>query len=302
MQPQNKRKNIMATNKYKCKVCGYIHEGDAAPEKCPVCQAAASEFTLVEGGEQKKKGINKNSNAYIMIYTTLIVVIVALLLSITSGALKSRQNANIELDKKKQILSSLPAVVLEGQDAAQLFADNIKHIYILDAAGQTTKVLDPVTDFNYQPTEGEYIIYMAEVEQSTKWIIPLYGKGLWGAIWGYIALDDDRNTVNGVYFSHAGETPGLGANIVTPLFRDPFVGKQIIKNGKFASIAIMKVGQTAEGQDQVDAISGGTITSKGVESMLQTSIAPYEAFLLNTVALEAEPATPVVAEDSVITE
>ena len=292
----------MATNKYKCKVCGYIHEGDTAPEKCPVCQAPASEFERVEGGEQKKKGINKNSNAYIMIYTTIIVVIVALLLSITSGALKSRQNANIELDKKKQILSSLPAVVLEGADAAQLFADNIKHIYILDETGEIIKDLDPVADFNYAPQEGEYVIYMAEVDQATKWIIPLYGKGLWGAIWGYIALDDDRNTVNGVYFSHASETPGLGANIVIPAFRDPFVGKHIMQNGKFASIAIMKVGQIAEGQDQVDAISGGTITSKGVESMLQTSIAPYEPFLLNSVAQKAENEPMEATEELVITE
>lgn len=287
----------MATNKYKCKVCGYIHEGDTAPEKCPVCQAPASEFERIEDGGQKKKGINKNSNAYIMLYTTVIVVIVALLLSVTSGALKGRQNANVELDKKKQILSSLPAIVLEGADAAQLFADNIKHIYILDETGKITKDLDPVKDFTYPPQAGEYVIYMAEVEHATKWIIPLYGKGLWGAIWGYIALDDDRNTINGVYFSHAGETPGLGANIVMPSFRKPFEGKQIIKNGKFASIAIMKVGQIADGQDQVDALSGGTITSKGVESMLQTSIAPYEPFLLNSVALDNQPATPVTTEE-----
>ena len=292
----------MATNKYKCKVCGYIHEGATAPEKCPVCQAPASEFELIEGSEQKKKGINKNSNAYIMIYTTVIVVIVALLLSVTSGLLKERQNANIELDKKKQILSSLPAVVLEGSDAAQLFADNIKHIYILDETGEIIKDLDPVKDFNYAPQAGEYVIYMAEVEQATKWIIPLYGKGLWGAIWGYIALDDDRNTINGVYFSHAGETPGLGANIVTPAFRQPFEGKHIMQNGKFASIAIMKVGQIAEGQDQVDAISGGTITSKGVESMLQTSIAPYEPFLLNSVAQKAENEPMEATEELVITE
>ncbi len=287
----------MATNKYKCKVCGYIHEGATAPEKCPVCEAPASEFELIEGGEQKKKGINKNSNAYIMIYTTVIVVVVALLLSVTSGLLKERQNANVELDKKKQILSSLPEVLLEGADAAQLFVDNIKHIYILDNQGKIIKDLDPVKDFNYSVAEGEHLIYMAEVNQTTKWIIPLYGKGLWGAIWGYIALNDDRNTINGVYFSHAGETPGLGANIVTPAFRKTFEGKQIIKEGKFASIAIMKVGQTAEGQDQVDAISGGTITSKGVETMLRSSIAPYEPFLLNSVALETETATPVITEE-----
>lgn len=289
----------MATRKYKCKVCGYIHEGDKAPEKCPVCQAPASEFELIEeiGADGttsvKKKGINKNSNAYILVYTTIIVVVVALLLSITSGALKSRQNANVELNKKKQILSSLPTLTLEGQDAAQLFANHIQHIYVLDANGMIVKDLDPVKDFNYAPAAGELIIYMAEVDNETKWIIPMNGKGLWGAIWGYIALDDDRNTVNGVFFSHASETPGLGANITTPAFRDPFQGKHIMQNGAFASIAVMKVGQKADGQDQVDALSGGTITSKGVETMLRTSIAPYEPFLKKSVAQPEQVETVV---------
>ncbi len=214
-----------------------------------------------------------------MVYTVAIVVVVSLLLSVTSGVLRDRQNANVELDKKKQILSSLPAVVLEGSDAAQLFAEDIRHIYMIDAQGEVVKELDPVKDFNYAPTEGELPIYVAEVEGERKWIIPMNGKGLWGAIWGYIALDDDRNTINGVYFSHASETPGLGSNIVEPVFRNQFKGKQLMRDGKFTSIAVMKVGQTAQGQDQVDALSGGTITSKGVESMLYNSIAPYEAFL-----------------------
>lgn len=287
----------MEKRKYRCKVCGYIHEGDKAPEKCPVCQAPASEFELIdEGGATKKKGINKNSNAYILPYMVVIVIIVALLLSLTSGALKTRQNANVELDKKKQILSSLPAVVLEGSDAAQLFADDIRHIYVLNAEGEITKDLDPVKDFNYVAAEGEWLIYMAEVNNETKWIIPLNGKGLWGAIWGYIALNDDRNTVNGIFFSHASETPGLGANIVTPAFRDQFEGKHLMQNGSFASIAVMKVGQTAQGQDQVDALSGGTITSKGVETMLQTSIAPYEPFLKKSVAIETTETIETVEE------
>lgn len=275
----------MATKKYRCKVCGYIHEGDKAPDKCPVCQAPASEFELIEDGGKAKKGIDKNGNAYIMVYTVAIVVVVALLLSITSGALKSRQNANVELDKKKQILSSLPAVVLEGADAAKLFADDIQHIYILNKQGDVIKELDPVKDFNYAPAADELPIYMAEVNSETKWIIPMNGKGLWGAIWGYIALNDDRNTVDGVFFSHASETPGLGSNIVTPAFRDQFKGKELMKDGKFVSIAVMKAGQTAQGQDQVDALSGGTITSKGVESMLYNSIAPYEPFLKKAAGL-----------------
>ena len=246
----------MATKKYRCKVCGYIHEGDKAPDKCPVCQAPASEFELIEDGGKAKKGIDKNGNAYIMVYTVAIVVVVALLLSITSGAL-----------------------------TAKLFADDIQHIYILNKQGDVIKELDPVKDFNYAPAADELPIYMAEVNSETKWIIPMNGKGLWGAIWGYIALNDDRNTVDGVFFSHASETPGLGSNIVTPAFRDQFKGKELMKDGKFVSIAVMKAGQTAQGQDQVDALSGGTITSKGVESMLYNSIAPYEPFLKKAAGL-----------------
>ncbi len=247
--------------------------------------------------------MNTTKNSYTLIYMTVMIVIVSLLLSITSGALKSRQNENIKLDKKKQILSSLPAIDLTKGDAAELYSTTIKEFNILDAKGELVKQLDPVNDFDYKAGEGEYPIYIAEVEGTTKYIIPLNGKGLWGAIWGYIALNDDRNTVYGVFFAHASETPGLGANIVTDNFRNPFVGKEIIKDGKFASIAIMKSGQKAVGQDQVDALSGGTVTSKGVESMLQTSLVNYTDFcLMNGAAVEAETETAAVEAESMKTE
>ena len=121
----------MATKKYKCKVCGYVHEGTNPPEKCPVCGVAASEFELISEEKPAKKGFDKNGNAYIMIYTTIIVVIVALLLSITSGALKERQAANIELDKKKQILSSLPAIDVANVNAEECFSATISSIIVL---------------------------------------------------------------------------------------------------------------------------------------------------------------------------
>ena len=272
----------MATKKYKCKVCGYIHEGANPPEKCPVCGVPASEFELISEEKPAKKGFDKNSNTYIMIYTTIIVVLVALLLSITSGALKERQAANIKLDTKKQILSSLPAIDVANVDAEQCFASTIEKIIVLnEKTGEVVKELDPVKDFDYKANSDsdELLIYKAEVDGATKWIIRLDGKGLWGAIWGYIALNDDKNTVYGVFFNHAGETPGLGANITTDAFCSQFEGKHIMQNGEFASIAVMKVGQKAESQDQVDAISGGTITSKGVELMLQTSVEKYTQFL-----------------------
>ena len=227
----------------------------------------------------------------------VIITIVSLLLSITSGSLKSFQEDNVRLDTKKQILNSLPGVEL-GEDAAATYAATIKEYNMLDAEGNVVKQLDPVADFDIKAAEGEFPMYVAEVNGETKYILPMNGAGLWGAIWGYMALNDDRNTVFGVFFNHAGETPGLGAEIVTENFRNPFIGKHLLNaNNEFVSIAIEKAGTKVEGRDQVDAISGGTITSKGVETMLSTSLGNYEKFL-------AAPAAIVVEEvaDSVIVE
>jgi Na+-transporting NADH:ubiquinone oxidoreductase subunit C len=107
--------------------------------------------------------------------------------------------------------------------------------------------------------------------------------------------------VFGVFFNHAGETPGLGAEIVTEKFRNPFISKELLKEGKFATIAIEKPGTKVEGRDQVDAISGGTITSKGVEAMIATSLASYEKFLTAPAAIVVEEVVEEVA-DSVMVE
>ncbi|MDR1543858.1 MAG: NADH:ubiquinone reductase (Na(+)-transporting) subunit C [Prevotellaceae bacterium] len=220
--------------------------------------------------------LNTNSNFYTLIYITVIIVVVALMLSIASGALKSRQNANVELDKKKQILLSLPAVELKGADIEKTYAQFIEKMVLLNYDGD---IIKENVDFNYVPTKEEFPLYIANVEGQTKYIIPLNGAGLWGAIWGYIALNDDKNTVYGVYFSHASETPGLGSNIVEKPFRQPFEGKHILNAAReFVSVAIEKKGQKANGREQVDAISGGTITSKGVEAMLENSMREYEKF------------------------
>ena len=217
----------------------------------------------------------------------VIITIVSLLLSITSGSLRSFQEDNVRLDTKKQILNSLPGIEL-GEDAAATYAATIKEYNMLDAEGNVVKTLDPVADFDIKAEEGQYPMYIAEVNGETKYILPMNGAGLWGAIWGYMALNDDRNTVYGVFFNHAGETPGLGAEIVTEKFRNPFIGKELLKEGKFASIAVEKPGIKVEGRDQVDAISGGTITSKGVEAMIATSLANYEKFLTAPAAIVVE--------------
>ena len=245
--------------------------------------------------------MNTNKNSYTLIYMVVIITIVSLLLSITSGSLRSFQEDNVRLDTKKQILNSLPGIEL-GEDAAATYAATIKEYNMLDAEGNVIKTLDPVADFDVKATEGvEFPMYVAEVNGETKYILPMNGAGLWGAIWGYMALNDDRNTVYGVFFNHAGETPGLGAEIVTEKFRNPFIGKELLKDGKFASIAIEKPGVKVEGRDQVDAISGGTITSKGVEAMIATSLSSYEKFLTAPAAIVVEEVIEAVA-DSVMVE
>lgn len=230
----------------------------------------------------------------------VIITIVSLLLSITSGSLKTFQDDNVRLDTKKQILNSLPGIEL-GEDAAATYAATIKEYKMLDAEGNVVKTLDPVADFDIKAVEGEeFPMYVAEVNGETKYILPMNGAGLWGALWGYMALNDDRNTVYGVFFNHAGETPGLGAEIVTEKFRNPFIGKELLKNGQFASIAIEKAGTKVEGRDQVDAISGGTITSKGVEAMIATSLKNYEKFLTAAPAIVVEEVADSVMVEPVI--
>ena len=121
-------------------------------------------------------------------------------------------------------------------------------------------------------------VVVANVDGVVKYILPLRGVGLWGPIWGYVSLNEDKNTIFGVVFDHKGETPGLGAEITQPKFKSQFVGKLIFNNGELMSISV-KNGGGATGSHEVDAISGGTITSKGVESMLKDYLTCYEQFL-----------------------
>jgi Na+-transporting NADH:ubiquinone oxidoreductase subunit C len=192
----------------------------------------------------------------------------------------------VELDKKKQILSTLN-IDSDGKDIEKLFAQYIVDEIVINAAAD--EIQNPeVRAFNIlvkkelskNLEERSLPLYIANVDGQTKYIITLFGAGLWGPIWGYVALNEDKNTVFGTYFSHASETPGLGAEISTSDFQQRFVGKKIMNDKQeFVSVAILKPGQTTNTQDYVDGISGGTITSKGVESMLLNCISQYEKYL-----------------------
>ena len=301
----------MAAKKYVCKVCGYVHEGKEAPSTCPVCKVGASEFKAVEEG---KKGLDTNSDIYAIIYSAVVVVIVAFLLAGVSSLLSPKQQDNIRLDKKKQILASLNERNLA--DAAAKYDELIKADYIVNAEGNVVAQEGGFEVKNEDVNDGNLPLYIAEIDGARKYIIPMTGNGLWGGIWGYIALNDDCNTIYGVYFSHASETPGLGAEIAGDKFQNRFTkdkdGNAIVKkvydeNGNVA-LAVEK-GKGVAGEDyHIDAVSGATITCNGLQVMLETKLAPYYNYLKSLVAApvvetvpaaELVPATEVAVEENV---
>ena len=261
----------MAANKYVCKVCGYVHEGNEAPSVCPLCKAGASEFDAVKA---PKKGLDTNSDVYAIIYSAVVVVIVAFLLAGVSSLLAPKQLDNIRLDKKKQILASLN--IKDQADAAKVYDDVIKADPVVNAQGAVVAENGGFEVANDAVADDNLPLYIAEVDGAKKYIIPMTGNGLWGGIWGYLALNDDCNTIYGVYFSHQGETPGLGAEIASDKFQSRFPGKEVLKDGEVALSVVKKVQNDAV---EVNAVSGATITCNGVNAMLKKCLGNYKAFL-----------------------
>ncbi len=225
--------------------------------------------------------MNKQGNTYTFLYSVVLVVVVAALLSIISLSLQPRQNENRENEKRQNILSAIH-VSSTAANSAELFGKYIKEQFIINAKGE--KVEGNAFNVNIEKQyklpveERELPVFVAEVDGATKYILPMYGAGLWGPIWGYISLDDNKDSIYGTFFDHQGETPGLGAEITTPKFNEAFQQKQIFSGNQLVGIDVVK-GGNANGSNQVDAISGGTITSKGVESMIKNYLTYYEPFL-----------------------
>lgn len=234
-----------------------------------------------------------NKNSYTFIFAGVMVVVVAALLSFAATSLKPFQDKNVALEKKQDILKSI-GVEVSREQAEEDYDKYIKQELVINNG----KVKEGVVAFNVDlskeikkaPEERDAPLYIGEKDGETYYVIPLRGKGLWGPIWGYISLKGDVNTVSGATFGHKGETPGLGAEISTPIFMDQFVDKKILDGqGDFASIQVMK--GNASGDHEVDGISGGTITSVGVQDMLKDCIKAYVPFLKGYVAGSASTAT-----------
>jgi Na+-transporting NADH:ubiquinone oxidoreductase subunit C len=227
--------------------------------------------------------MNTNNNKYIIVYSVILVVVVAVSLTFIAMALKPKQEDNIRIEKMQNILASV-RIIATVKDAMPLYQKYITNTLVVNDKGEVIKGADAFSvDLTIElkkPLDKQQLaVFIATIDGKDYTIVPVRGKGLWGPIWGYISLDSDYNTIYGCIYDHKGETPGLGAEIATSAFQEQFDGKQIFnKEGKFVSIDVMKGGAPKDDVHAVDAISGGTITSKGLQAMLMDCLKSYEAY------------------------
>jgi len=213
------------------------------------------------------------------------VVIVASLLSLAATLLQPAQERNLEIEKKKSMLESI-RVPATRHDAVELYDKYIKKSFVLNIKGEVVDSVDAFTvvlrNEQKKPLEQQYLPVFISIPDNGERvaILPVEGKGLWGPIYGYVSLLPDMNTIYGVTFDHKGETPGLGAEINTTHFESMFFDKKLFDNETFVSVKVVKGGADTDDLHGVDAISGGTITSKGLEKMLYDCIVKYDDYLI----------------------
>lgn len=249
--------------------------------------------------------VDTNSNVYTFAFSSILVIVVASLLAFTAEQLKPLQKENVKKEKMQNILASVgvevedadqaPAeykkyiveeIMINGNgekkdadvrpfdvDVLKAYKSGLATIYAShkdDEAGMRKALMD---------ADANFPLFKCDIDGNVSYIVPLVGKGLWGPIWGYIAIGSDGNTVAGATFDHKTETPGLGAEISTKGFQAPFKGKTIFdENGNYVSVKVMKGGAPEGAKHGVDAISGGTITSNGVTEMIYRTLNIYKPF------------------------
>ncbi len=240
--------------------------------------------------------MNTNSNTYIFIYSSVLVIIVAAALSFAAIKLQPLQQKNIENEKRQNILASV-GIESTAKNADTLYKKYIVNEFVINSKGKKQEGIEAFSvklkdEIKKSFEKRSLPVYLCNIDSKKYTIIPVRGKGLWGPIWGYVALENDLNTIHGVVFDHKTETPGLGAEIATKKFQKQFVGKTIFDaKGNFTSIFVYKGGKGAakakakspeDLMHGVDAISGGTLTSKGLQAMLKNCLEPYQTDLKST--------------------
>ena len=233
--------------------------------------------------------MNRDSNAYTFGFAAAMVVVVASVLAFTASSLKALQQENVRKEKMQNILATI-GIEIDRDGAEVLFNKYIISQLALRNDGTVDESVDPFSgiklalELKKEPTQQRFPLYLADVEGASYYIIPLRGAGLWDAIWGYIALESDRNTIKGAVFDHKAETAGLGAEITQQWFMDRFVGEKVFDNdGELKGISVSKTNNDPKDLDkndhEVDAISGATITGDGVSDMIIERLTHYQPYL-----------------------
>jgi Na+-transporting NADH:ubiquinone oxidoreductase subunit C len=238
--------------------------------------------------------INKESNGFTFGFAITLVVVVGAVLAMLAMGLKPMRDQNAKVKKQLDILSAMLDLEKEGinrKNAATEFEKyiNLDEAVVLDMNGNVKEgvnafdvdIQTEYKDKNLKDTDKNYPLFVAKQDGKTLYIIPVVGKGLWGPIWGNVCLDEDMSTIKGASFGHKGETPGLGAEIQQKFFIDRWIGEKISdENGEFLKFEIVKDGSGKDPQ-KVDGITGGTITSKGVEEMANRCLSVYASYFKN---------------------
>ena len=241
----------------------------------------------------EEKSVNKtNSNGYTFLFAVIMVIVVASVLAFAATSLQPIQAKNERQEKKQNILATvgIDSVEVDGQQVAltrdladEYFEQYITEMIALNEDGSVNESVDAfevdlAKELKKPVSDQIYPLYIADIEGENFYIVPLRGKGLWDAIWGYISLKDDVNTVKGAVFDHAGETPGLGAEITKTWFRERFADEKVFDaSGNLVGISVAKgsLGNSNKDDNQIDAISGATITGDGVADMISERLEHY---------------------------
>ena len=244
----------------------------------------------------EQKPVNRtNTNSYTFIFAVVMVIVVGVVLAFTATSLQPIQNENVRKEKMQNILTTvgIDSVEVDGKEvgltrdlAPQFFNEYITESVTLRDDGSVDESVDAfkidlAKELRKPANEQYFPLYIADIGGEKYYIIPLRGKGLWDAIWGYISLKDDINTIKGAVFDHKGETPGLGGEITQEWFRHRFDDERVYdENGQFIGISVVKgtAGESKE-DNKIDAISGATITSQGVSDMISERLRHYLPYL-----------------------
>lgn len=241
--------------------------------------------------------INKESNSYTILFATLMVVVVGGILAFLSLSLKPMQEANGKIKKKMEILKALlspqefqsitrvnaEAKYDEYIKAEVVLSQNGKVLEEAKSAAFNVDIKAEYKDKSLSVAKRKFPMFIAEKQGKKLYIIPIIGMGLWGPIWGNVCVSEDKRSIAGASFGHQGETPGLGAEISQGFFIDRWTkGEEKIadENGDYIPFEVVKDGSGPK-PNKIDGISGGTITSKGVEEMVNRCLVPYTVYFQN---------------------